>query len=118
MSGTNHSSKRISYKKKLHSTKSKKGVNDYIFYVGTTKQASDYKICAEFPTNYIKRTVDKGNDIAEILGTLTKIETDTWKLQLKISTNTDKVQTERKNKHYETEYKGLLDKTITTKTHI
>ena len=64
MSGTYRSSKRNSYKK-LPSTKNKKGVNDYIFCTGTTKQASDYKICTEFIINYIKRTFNKGNDIAK-----------------------------------------------------
>ena len=75
MSGKN-CSKRNSCKTKLHSTKNRKGINDYIFYVETAKQALGYKIRAEFIINYIKHTFDKGNDIAETLRTLTKTGTD------------------------------------------
>ena len=34
----------------------KKTVEDYFFYVGSSKQASDYKITAEFVVNHIKKT--------------------------------------------------------------
>ena len=38
-----------------------------MFYVGTTKQASDYELSAEFIINYIKRIFTRGNDISESL---------------------------------------------------
>ncbi len=52
----------------------KKTIEDYYFYVGSTKQASDYKTTAEFIINHIKKTFDRGNDIAEALRMLTKAE--------------------------------------------
>jgi hypothetical protein len=43
-------------------TKTKKTVEDYFFYVGSSKQASGYEITAELVVNHIKKTFDRGND--------------------------------------------------------
>jgi hypothetical protein len=56
-------------------TKTKKTVEDYFFYVGLSKQASDYEITAELVVNHIKKTFDRGNDIAEVIRTLVKTDT-------------------------------------------
>jgi hypothetical protein len=53
-------------------TKTKKTVEDYFFYVGSSKQASDYELTAEVVVNHIKKTFDRGNDIAEAIRTLSK----------------------------------------------
>ena len=68
-------------------TKTKKTVEDYFFYVGSSKQASDYEITAEFVVNHIKKTFDRGNDIAEAIRTLNKIDTSLWKPTLLLSTS-------------------------------
>jgi hypothetical protein len=70
-------------------TKTKKTVADYFFYLGSSKQASDYEITAEFVVNRIKKTFDRGNDIAEALRTLVKANTSLWKPTLLVSTETD-----------------------------
>jgi hypothetical protein len=70
-------------------TKTKKTVEEYFFYVGSSKQASDYEITAEFVVNHIKKTFDRGNDIAEALRTLVKANTSLWKPTLLMSTETD-----------------------------
>ena len=70
----------------------KRGIEDYSFYVGTSKQASDFEISSEFIINYIKRTFERGNDIAESLRTLSLQDTDEWKPKLEDS----KKQTKRK----------------------
>ena len=36
----------------------KKTVEDYFFYVGSSKQSLDYEITAEFAVNHIKNTFD------------------------------------------------------------
>jgi hypothetical protein len=79
-------------------TKTKKTVEDYFFYVGSSKQASDYEITAEFVVNHIKKTFDRGNDIAEAIRTLTKIDTSLWKPTLLLSTETDSAVKEREEK--------------------
>ena len=50
--------------------KSEKLIMDYQFYIRTNKQALEYENASEFMINYIKRTFDRGNDIAETLRTL------------------------------------------------
>ena len=55
---------------------SKKSVEDYFFYVGSNKQATDYELTSEFVLNHIKKTFDQGNDIAEALRTLVRAEVD------------------------------------------
>jgi hypothetical protein len=41
----------------------KKSVNDYNYYLGSAKQASDYEMTTDFLINYIKKTFDYGSDI-------------------------------------------------------
>ena len=60
----------------------KKTIEDYYFYVGSSRQASDYEITAEYVINYIKKTFDRRNDISEDLRKLDKTQTDTWKPKL------------------------------------
>ena len=60
----------------------KKTIEDYYFYVGSSRQASDYEITAEYVINYIKKTFDRGNDVSEDLRKLGKTQTDTWKPKL------------------------------------
>ena len=57
--------------------KKKKTLEDHYFYVGSSKQASDFETTYTFLLNYIKRTYDRGNDIAEALR---KIEVPDTKL--------------------------------------
>ena len=61
----------------------KKTVEDYFFYVGSSKQASDFEITAEFVLNHIKKTFERGKDVAEALRTLVKTDTEVWKPTLK-----------------------------------
>eukprot|EP00978_Attheya_sp_CCMP212_P009627 scaffold22831_cov39-Attheya_sp.AAC.2 len=70
-------------------TKTKKTVEEYFFYVGSSKQASYYEITAEFVENHIKKTFDCGNDIAEALRTLVKADVALWKPTLRVSTETE-----------------------------
>jgi hypothetical protein len=54
----------------------KKTIDDYQFYVGTSRQAADDEGTAEFIINHIKKSCDRGIDIAETLTTLVKAEID------------------------------------------
>jgi hypothetical protein len=96
-------------------TKTKKTAEDYFFYVGSSKQASDYEITAEFVVNHIKKTFDRGNDIAEAIRTLTKIDTSMWKPTLLLSTETDSAVKEREDKQFVMEYKAELDESMLRK---
>jgi hypothetical protein len=80
-------------------TKTKKTVEDYFFYVGSSKQASDYEITAEFVVNHIKKTFDHGNDIAEAIRTLVKANTSLWKPTLHVSTESEATVKEREDEN-------------------
>ena len=97
------------------SNKPKKSINDHQFYIGTNSQAAEFEIAAEFIINFIKRTFDRGNDIAETLRTLTIQETDNWMPKLKSSTSQDENIAKVENRQYKFEYKALLDEAIKRK---
>jgi hypothetical protein len=44
--------------------KKKEPIEDYYFYVGSSKQASHFETTSEFLINHVKKTFDRGNDIA------------------------------------------------------
>ena len=77
--------------------KQKKGINDYQFYIGINKQASEYETASEFVINYIKRTFNHGNDIAKMLRTLSIQETEKWMPVLKMSTVNEETIRAREN---------------------
>ena len=60
-------------------TKKKKAIEDYFFYVGSSKQVSDYEITAEIVINHIKKTFKKGNDISESLRLLEEPDVTKWR---------------------------------------
>ena len=87
----------------------KKSIDDYYFYVGSSKQASDFEITAEYAVNHIKKTFERGNDIAEALRTLQPTDITVWKPTLLFSTETDTTIASQENRQYELEYKADLD---------
>jgi hypothetical protein len=82
----------------------KKGIIDYYFYVGSSKQASNYKNTVEFVINHIiKKTFDRGNDIAEALRNLSRPDTDKWKPSLQVSIAADAEVKAREDKQFKIE---------------
>ena len=57
----------------------KQFVTDFNYYLGSSKQASDYETTTEFLINHIKKLNDYGNDIGTALDKLESIDTATWK---------------------------------------
>ena len=92
--------------------KSKKGINDQLFQISTSKQASEYKTTAEFVINYIKRTFEYGNNIDKTLQTLKNQNTESWMPMLKMSVATDQKIISRENKQYKLEYKVRLEQAM------
>ncbi len=68
-----------------HKLKKKKTIEDSYFYVGSSKQASDFETTSEFLINHVKKTFDRGNDIAEALRKLEPQFTEQWKPILRFS---------------------------------
>jgi hypothetical protein len=94
----------------------KKTVEDYFLYVGSSnKQASYNEITNKFVVNHIKKTFDRGNDVAEALRRLVKADTDTRKPTLKISMDADDAIVVREDKQFVMEYKAELDEAMKRK---
>ena len=89
--------------------KKKKSIEDYYFYVGSSKQASDFKTTSEFRINHIKKTFDRGNDIAEVLRTLAPQDVDLWKATLKFIGSSDATVAKQEDRQLEIEFKADLD---------
>jgi hypothetical protein len=92
----------------------KKSVNDYNYYLGSAKQASDYETTTEFLINYIIKTFDYGNDIGQALRELEYPDPDSWKPTMRQSTHLgndpdDEAQRAFENKQFEIEFKSEFD---------
>ena len=78
--------------------KKKETLGDHYFYVGSSKQASDFETTFNLLVNYIKRTYVRGNDVAEALRNMEKPDTNNWKPKLLISKNPDTDEKKREDK--------------------
>ena len=67
----------------------KQFVTDFNYYLGSSKQASDYETTTEFLINHIKKLYDYGYDIGTALDKLESIDTATWKPSMQASVETD-----------------------------
>lgn len=74
---------------KLKKSETKKGLSDYSYYLGSSKQASDYESTTEFIINHIKKTFDCGQDIATALRELKPVDDMLWKPSLEVSVEQD-----------------------------
>ena len=83
----------------------KKSLEDYVFYLGSSKQASDYETTAEYLINHIQETYDYGEDIAESLYSLQDVDLSVHKPKLQVSSNKDENKREAEDKQYEIEFK-------------
>ena len=62
-----------------------KKLTDYNYYLGSSKQASDYETTTQFLINHIKKTYDHGLDVATALTSSEPIDTEEWKPSLNVS---------------------------------
>ena len=89
--------------------KKKKGLTDYNYYLGSSRQASDYENTTEFIINHIKKTFTRGNDIAESLRMLQEPITELWKPDPEENLETDEEKKKLKAKLIDMEHKARLD---------
>eukprot|EP00957_Ditylum_brightwellii_P090868 6919164-Ditylum_brightwellii.AAC.1 len=90
-------------------------IENYIFYVGSVKQASDFDVASKFIINHIKKTFERGNNIAESLCPLTKIETSQWNPRLKSKAQEDVATRDQENKEFKLIYKVELNEALQQK---
>ena len=105
MGRSNRNGKSAGSGKKDYSSKKKKTLEDYYFYVGSSKQASDYEVTEEFVINHIKKTFDRGLDISEALRNLQKPDTNSWKPTLQFSTKAGEAEKKVEDAQFRMEYR-------------
>ena len=77
---------------------------EMVYYVGSSKQASDYVTVTHFLINYIRRTYTKGEDVAVALETFKEVDFEPDRPKMKISTSDDATLAIRENKQFEKEF--------------
>ena len=82
----------------------RKTLADHIFYVGSAKQASDFVTVNNYIINHIRRTFDKGNDIATALEEEKEIDLSKYAPQLKVSTEQDSAKKAIQDKQFEKQF--------------
>ena len=84
----------------------------YVYYTGSTKQASDYKTTTEFIINFIKGKFNYGSDIVELLRNLKYEDTVKWYPKLEVSIATESSINVTETRQYKLKYKAMLDATV------
>ena len=99
-------------------TESKKTLQDYMYYIGSPKQASNYTTVTKFLINYIRKTYNNGNDITNALEDGKTVNTELWRPSLSVSMKdltSQKAQFEAKTEEFKILYKAKLDSWIRRK---
>ncbi|KAL7567107.1 hypothetical protein ACA910_009436 [Epithemia clementina (nom. ined.)] len=90
----------------------KKGLSDYMYYLGSAKTAADYEVTTRFLINWICKNYEYGEDIASLLENGAMINPKLWEPTLRRSTNPGdsktKEQVMTENKQYEMIFKEEL----------
>ena len=75
-------------------------IQDYMFYIGLNKQASDFHTVSKFVINHICKTFMNGDDIANALEQNKVADVDSWRPMLKVSTSQDSAVKDQENEEF------------------
>ena len=87
----------------------KKQLADYVYYLGSVRQAADYETTTQYLVNHIKATFDYGIDIATALDDLQPFDASVHKPKLSVSRSTNDETKAAANRQFEIEFKAELD---------
>jgi hypothetical protein len=87
----------------------KKTLSDYMYYLGSAKQAADYETTTAYLINQIQKTYSYGKDIATALDTLTPYDLSKHKPKKQKSVSEDKEEREEENEQFKLEFKTKYD---------
>ena len=87
----------------------KKSLNDYMYYLGSARQASDYEKTTEYLINHIKKSFNFGNDIGTALEELQEHDMTPHHPKLEFSTSTDTDKKAAEDEQYKIEFKAEYD---------
>eukprot|EP00978_Attheya_sp_CCMP212_P016785 scaffold44262_cov52-Attheya_sp.AAC.7 len=82
----------------------KKMFADYYYYIGSSKQASDFEITTEFMINHIKNTFEYGHDIRTVLKMLDPMDKLKSKPKLAVSKASDPSDKVQEQKQFDMEF--------------
>jgi hypothetical protein len=102
--GGRHSKRRGGYnsnKKNNDAPKERKGLADYIFNLGSSKQASDFELISQYIINHIRKEYDNSNDIGDALEDRKEVDFTKVRPSLQFSQNTDNIQRDKEDQENE-----------------
>eukprot|EP00978_Attheya_sp_CCMP212_P012569 scaffold31431_cov54-Attheya_sp.AAC.1 len=82
----------------------KKTIADYNYYIGSSKQESDYEITTEFVINHIKKTFEYGHNIRTALKLLELMDKLKDKPKLAVSKDSDANTKIQEQKQFDMEF--------------
>ena len=82
----------------------KKSLTDYIFYLGSAKQASNYETAMDFIINHMKKTYKYGSNLAMAIREGAKAGTNAWKPSLQVSLKTNSIMAANEDKQFAIEF--------------
>jgi hypothetical protein len=94
---------------------SRKSMSDYIYYIGSSKQASDYVVVTKYLINFIQKTYIYGEDIGKALESRVPLDFATLMPILQLSTSEDTLDRERENEQFKMLYKAEIDSYVKRK---
>ena len=83
-----------------------KSLEDYEYYIRSSKQASDFEVRTKSIINHAQETFDSGKDVAEALRMMNGPNTAEWRLTMSVSTSEDEATCDRENRELELYCKG------------
>jgi hypothetical protein len=87
----------------------KKGLSDYVYYLGSARQASDYEKTTDYQINHVRKTFSFRNNIGMALENLEEYDMLLHHPTLQVSTLTDAAAKAAEDKQFEIEFKAEYD---------
>jgi hypothetical protein len=72
-------------------------LSDYIFYLGSSKQASDYEVVSQFVINHIHKEFTKSEDLGDALESRSEVDFDAYKPRVRLSSEEDSIQRDKED---------------------
>jgi hypothetical protein len=92
-----------------------KSISDYIYCIGSSKQASDYVVVTKYLINFIQKTYIYGEGIGKALEARVPLDFATLMPILQLSINEDTSDRERENEQFKMLYKAEIDSYVKRK---
>jgi hypothetical protein len=79
----------------------RKTLADYIFFIGSTKTASEFEIVSQYVINHIRKEFTNGEDIGEALETRQEVDFDAYRPTLRMSVLQDDIARDKEDTEFD-----------------